>query len=148
MDIYRHTYLFDAALWTAEGVFFDESGNKIPVHGKSQITHDDNLWINESKLEFPDGIDRRFENRYEIVPFGKYSECTFWKSSNAFFGDFNGTFVIIDDTLFSHFVSEKDNFTGYECFFRVSRIVYKSRGCVFKGITKQFSWSLTLIKSI
>ncbi|MBN1521946.1 MAG: hypothetical protein JW928_05370 [Candidatus Aureabacteria bacterium] len=143
---FKHTFLFQEGSWTAEGFFFDENGNKIPLEGKSIITHTEKFWFYDSQMRLLEGNRTEFHNSYEILPFEKYGELTTWKSNNPAIGTFNGTFVIVEDSMLSFFSSEKDNYTGYEYLLRLSSVVYKNRGCLFKGTRKISSWSTTLYK--
>ena len=68
----RHTFLFQEGSWTAEGVYFDENWNKIPVEGKLIITHAEVFWFCDSQLKLLQGSKKDFHFSYEIIPFEKY----------------------------------------------------------------------------
>ena len=141
-----HTFLFQEGLWTIEGSFFDEGGSKIPLEGKLRITHTEKIWVIEKDITLLEGNKAQLSNRYEIIPFGDYSEVTTWRSFSSKDQTLSGSFTIIDDTIISLFVSEKGNDMGTEFFLKLSSLVYKSRGALFQGNLKCSSWAVTLYK--
>jgi hypothetical protein len=140
-----HTYLFREGLWTAEGRYYDDSNRPIPLEGKTRITHQTGLWVNEGAMEIKTGDPPTLiHTRYEIIPFEEGRPITTWKSFNPAAGDLFGQFVIVEEAILSTCRSENDEFSGAEFLLKISDGEYLNRGIFLKGEVKLSSWAVKL----
>lgn len=139
----EHTYLFKEGMWMVRGTYFDVHNNKIPVEGKTTVTHPAGAWIKEGYMKLLDGSGHEIKNRYEITPFkGDYTN---WKSSNPVLGTLHGKYMVVGDTILSTFTSENGEYHGIESNVKVSDNIYKCRGFTFGSSNKLSSWATELV---
>ncbi|MDF9408398.1 MAG: hypothetical protein A4E52_01309 [Pelotomaculum sp. PtaB.Bin013] len=140
----KHTYLFLEGIWLAKGIYYDENGNPSNVEGQSEITHLNDLWLNNSYMTLSGEDPVELRNDYEIVPFEK--DFTSWKSFNPGLGTLLGRFVVIDDSIISLFSTEKGDLFGSEFLTKINDSEYIGKGVLYNAAGKISSWSIRLVK--
>ena len=139
-----HTFLFDENIWIARGVYIDGQGKYHPVAGQSAITHQGEIWINDSCMHLEANEAVTFRNRYEIKPLGRDRELTIWRSENPDLGKMSGRFVIVDDSIMSIFSAADGVFQGTDYLRLIDDDLYWNRGCLLQGDKKVSSWAVEL----
>ncbi|MEW6265293.1 MAG: hypothetical protein AB1641_19620 [Thermodesulfobacteriota bacterium] len=146
MPEYRHTFLFEPALWEARGVYYDAQGRRCPCEGRTLITHEPDLWINDGSMKILAEQPQEFHNRYEVVPFAPGRDHTTWRSYNPDLAIILGRFIIVEDAFISPWQSEDGGFWGTEFLVQVGLREYRSRGYAFKGEQKLSAWAVQLLR--
>jgi hypothetical protein len=141
-----HTFLFEEALWDASGAYYDAAGTRFPTEGRTVITHQTGLWINEGTLKILSENPMEFRNRYEVMPFPPGSDRTVWHSYNPDLEELEGWFVIVEDAIMSPWRSKSGQFWGQEVLIQVNDDEYRGRGFAFHGETKMSSWAVRLVR--
>ncbi len=139
-----HTFLYNENIWIARGVYIDTQGKYHPVAGQSTITHQGEIWINDSCMHLEANEDVTFRNRYEIKPLDRDQELTTWSSENPDLGKMSGRFVIVDDSIMSVFSSVDGVFQGTEYLRLIDDDLYWNRGCLLQEGRKVSSWAVEL----
>ena len=139
----KHTLFFHEGTWEARGLYTDAAGEVMPLQGKSEITHVDGIWVNESYMDVEDQ-ESRISNRYEITPFAEGRDYTSWKSVNPAIGDLSGMFMLVGDSILSTFSSENGEYFGFEYLQKVDDTTYRNRGFAFFNNQKLSSWEVEL----
>lgn len=142
----NHTYLFKEGLWTAKGIYIDEGGHDIPVEGESEISHVDEIWVNETCMRMFGDSPLEFQNRYEIVPFAPDKDFTSWTSSSPTLGFFLGRFIVVDDSILSFYQSKNGEYSGTEYLRKIDEALYWNRGAFMTNDKKLSSWVVKLRK--
>lgn len=143
----KHTFLFEEGLWVAKGEYADKDNKVFSMEGSTRTTHKKDLWVNEGLVTvLVNNQPVEFRNRYEIMPFEKGKDFTFWQSTFPQLGKFFGRFMVVDDTLISTFVSDSGEYSGNEYIIKVSDINYRNRGFIFRNDEKLSSWATELVK--
>ena len=137
-----HTYLFKPGLWRADGEYFDAAGNAYPVEGEFRVTHADALWINESRMRIVGNEDTAIRNEYRITPFCEERDSTSWNAANDALGKLTGRLVRAGDAILSLYRSEDSEYAGTEFWLRMSGILYRNWGTLFRGSDKLSSWMI------
>lgn len=143
----RHTFLFEPGLWIANGIFLDEQNQQMRLTGEAHITHQTDLWLNEScmRLDAQPGVE--IKNSYQIIPFAEGKDFTTWKSYNAELGILIGQFIIVSNTIISSYHSPDSFHRGTECLIMLDSYCYESKGFLFSGDGKVSSWSVNLSRA-
>lgn len=140
----RHTFLFIEAVWSAEGVYVDESENPFPLVGQTEIVHGATVWINTGSMRINGPQPSELRNRYEIAPFQPGVSCTAWRSFNPDLGPLVGQFVVVADTILSAWRTEDGRASGAESLLQINESEYQNRGVAFFGPRRMSSWAATL----
>jgi hypothetical protein len=144
-----HTFLFQEGLWTAKGVYYDESMNRASLEGETRITHHPDVWLNEGRMIIElDGKKVEIENRYRVIPFAAGSDFTAWESFNPALGTLRGHFIVIGDAILSSCASAESRYTGTEFLLRETADHYINRGTLFSKSGKISSWALTMTRKV
>lgn len=144
MSTQRHTFLFEPALWEAEGTFSDAAGLTVPLAGETRVTHTDRGWRNEGRLRVLTTPPLVIANCYDIIPFVPGRDTTSWVSMNPVLGKLSGRFVLVGEMILSLFESERGEHKGMEVLVRQSNENYLGRGTLLARGGKVSSWSITL----
>ena len=139
-----HTFLYDENIWIAKGVYIDAQGKYQPVAGQSAITHQGEIWVNDSCMHLEGNPTVEFRNRYEIEPMERNQEITTWRSENPALGRMSGKFIIVDDSIMSIFSSADGVFQGTEYLRLIDDDLYWNRGSLLQGDKKVSSWAVEL----
>lgn len=92
----EHTFLFEEAVWEAEGTYLPAEGPALSARGRTEITHADDVWINDGRLVMGEGESRReLRSTYRIRPFPAGVRSTSWTSQNPALGELRGTFAVV-----------------------------------------------------
>lgn len=142
----NHTYLFQEGLWTAKGVYIDEKGHDTPVEGEAEISHVDEIWVNEAWMKILGDDPLEFQNRYEIIPFASGKDFTSWTSSSPTLGFFLGRFIVVDDSILSVYRSKDGEYSGTEYLRKIDEVLYLNRGAFMDNDKKLSSWAVELRK--
>lgn len=137
----HHTFFLEGA-WIAKGNFYDENNNITKVEGRTTITHQDKIWVNEGYMKLLLDNPIEFTNRYEITPFKE--DFTSWRSYNPALGTLIGKFMVVEDTIISTYITESGEYSGSECLIKINDTLYAAKGFAFKGDYKLSSWSVKL----
>ncbi len=139
-----HTYLFKPGLWRADGDYFDAAGNAYPVEGECRVTHADTLWTHESRMRIVGNESTVFRNDCRITPFCEERDATSWSAASDALGKLTGRMVRAGDAILSLYRSEDSEYAGTEFWFRISGILYRNWGTLFRGGDKLSSWTIRL----
>ncbi|ADE15939.1 conserved hypothetical protein [Nitrosococcus halophilus Nc 4] len=140
----RHTFLFEPAVWEAEGTFFDATGHALRLEGETQVTHTARGWRNEGRMRVLSEPPLVIENRYDIIPFAPGRDTTSWVSVNPVLGKLSGRFVLVGEMILSLFESKKGEHKGMEVLVKQNDESYLGRGALLARGGKVSSWSITL----
>lgn len=143
----RHTFLFEPALWEAEGTFSNAAGQSVPVVGETRVTHTNMGWCNEGRLRVRTTPPQVIANRYDIIPFVPGRDTTSWVSANPRLGKLSGRFVLVGEMILSLFESEKGEHKGMEVLVKQSDECYLGRGTLLARGGKMSSWLITLTRA-
>lgn len=146
MSTQQHTFLFEPALWEAEGTFSNAAGLTVPLAGETRVTHTDKGWHNEGRLRVQTTPPLVIVNRYDIVPFVPGRDTTSWVSRNPSLGKLSGRFVLVGEMILSLFESERGEHKGMEVLVKQSDESYLGRGTLLARGGKVSSWSITLTR--
>ncbi|MFB3925641.1 MAG: hypothetical protein ACE14T_06270 [Syntrophales bacterium] len=143
----KHTFLFQEAVWIAQGWYYNPEGEAVALEGKTVITHLKDLWLNEGRMKLlsPNPVD--LVNQYKIIPFQEGGFTTTWESYNPALGILLGNFFIIGDSIISTCVSQKGTYTGTEFLIQLNDHSYLNRGVFLEEQKIVSSWSVELKKS-
>ncbi len=139
-----HTYLFWPGVWTAEGTYWDDQARPIKAVGRSEVLHERKGWRLKGSLTALTASPVTFVNEYLIEPFPPGADYTPWTSKNPALGTLQGWFVLIENAMLSHFVSENGTYAGLERLGMVSPNEYVVEGSLFHVEKKLSSWKMTL----
>ncbi len=142
----NHTYLLTEGIWIANGTYSDPNCGVCQVEGKTIISHQKNVWINDGIMKLLLEKPLKFSNRYEVKPFEKEKDLTTWTSYNPAIGVLNGHFMIVHDSILSKYISEDKKYSGYEFLKKIDGTTYENRGYAFQKDKKLSSWAVTLKK--
>ena len=142
----HHTFLFQEGVWVASGFYTGENNQLIPLRGETTISHQEDIWVNQSRMRILLKNPMEFQSSYEIVPFGSDRNFTTWTSLNPALGRLAGKFVVVDDSILSFFQSEDGQYTGFEYLRKLDDTTYTNRGALFNGGEKGSSWIAELRK--
>lgn len=142
----NHTLFFEEGNWEANGVYQGEDGNDAVVEGYAKITHEKEVWRNESFLKAKSPEGNEYKNTYQIEPGDKGTELLQWKSTNPAIGNLSGKFLIYFDSIFSTYNSEDEKYTGHEFFLKLSDETYLARGALFHAGKLISCWAVELVK--
>ncbi len=148
----KHTFLFKEAVWKANGRYCDEDGEIVDVKGKFVISLQPEVWQIECLMGLSSKPESKFrtieyKNSYEIKPFGKGKDFTYWVSLHSALGKMDGQFVIVDDTILAPFKTRSGTMRGTEFFRKINNFQYENKGTLLERNRKTSSWSLTLTRS-
>ena len=139
-----HTYLLKPGLWRADGEYFDGAGKAYPVEGESRVTHGNALWINDSRMRIAGNEGTSFRNEYRIAPFIGERDFTGWSADHDVLGKLTGRLILVGDAIVSLYRSEDSEYAGTESWLRISSILYRNWGTLFRGSDKLSSWMVRL----
>ena len=147
----QHTYLFEEGLWAANGIYINEPGDQVDVHGSSIITHHEEKWVIELVMELmpKDHSEYRnleFKTVYEVQPIRVLTDATEWVTHNPSMGRLNGLMTVAHDSILSTYQSTNGNIRGIETFIKVSDGQYQCRGALFEGARRGASWFLVFTR--
>ncbi|ABA57963.1 hypothetical protein Noc_1477 [Nitrosococcus oceani ATCC 19707] len=140
----RHTFLFEPAVWEAEGTFFDAAGHALRLEGEMQVTHATRGWHSEGRMRVLSEPPLVIENRYDIIPFAPGRDTTSWISMNPVLGKLSGRFVLVGEMILSLFESKMGEHKGMEVLVKQDDGCYLGRGTVLARGGKVSSWAITL----
>lgn len=140
----KHTYILQAAHWVAEGVFFDNQGQRIPVRGESQISHEPHRWRLESLMSLQVEPPVNFTSAYDILPLAEGAGTTECTSVNPALGTFHGQIVLIEDSILISMLSEGGRYHTFEYLLQIDEQSYRSRGTLLDGEQHVSSWAVDL----
>ena len=143
----RHTFLFEPAVWGAEGTFFDAAGQAVPLVGETRVTHTEKGWRNEGRVRVLTNPPLIIENRYNIIPFTPGRDTTSWVSVNPALGQLSGRFILVGESILSLFESKAGEHKGGEVLIKESDESYRGRGALLARGGKVSSWLLTLTRT-
>ncbi|HEY3346847.1 MAG TPA: hypothetical protein VGK71_04420, partial [Nitrospirota bacterium] len=69
-----------------------------------------------------------------------------WKSFNPALGALKGRFMLVDDSIISHFRSDSGQYSGIEFMVQESPDRYKNRGVLYRGGKRLSAWSVELVR--
>lgn len=140
----KHTFLFKEGVWLSQGTYCDENNNALNVEGRSEIIHQEKLWLNKSSMVLPGDKPVELKNDYEIAPF--VNDVTGWKSVNPGLGTLIGRFAVVDDSILSLYSSESGEYFGTEFLTQISESEYIGKGVLYSAAGKVSSWSVRLLR--
>jgi hypothetical protein len=143
----RHTFLFEPAVWRAEGTFFDAADQAVPLVGETRVTHIESGWRNEGRVRVLTNPPLIIENRYNIIPFTPGRDTTSWVSVNPALGQLSGRFILVGESILSLFESKTGEHKGVEVLIKESDESYRGRGALLARGGKVSSWLLTLTRT-
>jgi len=143
----RHTFLFQEGLWLADGSYFDETNRSFPFTGRTEVTHSENLWFLNGRMEILAEKTISIENNYMITPFREGSDMTSWESENPALGILRGRFYLVDDSILSTCVSGSGAYAGTEFLLKKGESNYLNRGVFTDGTRRLSSWVVELKKA-
>lgn len=147
----KHTFLFQDAVWKANGRYWDEDGSVVDIKGKFVISLQSEVWQIECLMDLTSKPENKYrtleyKNTYEIKPFEKDKDFTYWVSLHSSLGKMDGQFVIVDDTILSPFKTRSGTMRGTEVFRKINDFQYENIGTLLERNRKVSSWSLTLTR--
>lgn len=76
----KHTFILEEGIWQGNGTYSDDTGQLFSLVGQTKIKHDNDFWINESKMIIDMGHKNKItiKNKYKIVPFEYRQDFTKW----------------------------------------------------------------------
>ena len=89
-----------------------------------------------------------YKNRYEIKPFEKDKDFSYWVSLHSALGKMDGQFVIVDDIILAPFKTRSGTMRGTEVFRKINDYQYENKGTLLERNRKTSSWSLTLTRQL
>jgi hypothetical protein len=128
----RHTYLLEQGTWLAEGLYYDEAGEAVEVKGRSDISHEGDVWIIDSEMSLATDPPVSFAHRYRVGPLAEGAGATTWESESSALGRLNGTFAVVDEAILSAYVSEDGIHWGSECLRMIDKGRYRGHGALFR----------------
>jgi len=140
----KHTFLFEQGTWRASGKFTNESDDDYDIEGRSEVLHEEGMWLNRSWMRLRTEPPFSIENVYEIVPFKEDAMMTTWTSHNPAFGELRGTFELEDNTITSRYASDDQKVRGFETVTMLDEQTYRGRGEVYIEGKLTSSWNITL----
>ncbi len=153
MSTGKHTFLFEEATWKANGRYSDEDGEIADVKGKFTISHHSEVWQVECLMGLTSKPENKYrtveyKNSFEIKPFGKAKDYTYWVSMHSSLGKMDGQFVIVEDTILAPFKTRSGVMRGTELFRKINDFQYENKGALLERNRRTSSWSLTLRKQV
>lgn len=142
----NHTLLFEEGNWEANGIYQGEDGKDVVAEGYTKITHEEEVWRNETflRVKSPEWIEYKFI--YQIEPGDKGAEFLRWKATNPVTGNLSGKCLVYFDSIFSTYNSEDEKYTGHEFFLKLSDENYLARGALFRDGKLISCWAVELSK--
>lgn len=142
----EHTFILEEGIWQGKGKYCDETGQLFSLVGETKIKHNNDLWINESKMIIDIGRENQItiRNNYNIVPFKDGQDFTKWTSMNPKLGKMNGNFIIAGETILSIYNTENEEYIGTESMMKINNRKYRSSGTLLKDNKKVSSWWVDL----
>jgi hypothetical protein len=137
-----HTYIFQEALWTAEGTYRDTAGAVYPVEGESTVSHGADSWSIEGNLRLFGDERAAFVTNCRVEPFAPAAAYTSWVSDSPHLGRMEGRFAVVEDVILSHFRSDDGRCGGSECFRRIDAHTYRGRGVLYRDGSLVSSWAV------
>ncbi|MDD4767661.1 MAG: hypothetical protein PHF87_08855 [Desulfotomaculaceae bacterium] len=141
----KHTYLFTEGVWISRGNYYDENNNVFSAEGRSEITHQKKLWLNNSSITLSGPNPVEIINDYRIAPF--VNNMTGWQSVNPKLGTLIGRFTVVEDSILSLYSSENGEYFGSESFTQINEAEYTWKGALYSVSGKIYSWSVRLEKA-
>ncbi|RCX28103.1 hypothetical protein [Thioalbus denitrificans] len=142
----QHTFLFEEAVWSAEGNYHSGSGAEVALEGESRVEHEPGLWIVNTVMQVRDQPSQSVSSRYEIVPMRPGGSSTRWRMENPTVGRVEGKYVVVEDTLLSLYRSPDGRHSGTECLVRLDERRYLNRGTLLRAGQLVSSWAVELIR--
>ena len=143
----RHTYLLEEGKWNVSGTYYDSCNNEMELKGEQRISHHEDQWLLDSRMELQDMSKTIIQSTYKIEPATGEGEFTFWESDDPDLGQLLGRFMIVGNTIMSMYQSESRLYAGTETLEKVDENKYQVKGFSFNGDEKLASWKLTLERS-
>lgn len=140
----KHTFLFTEGVWISRGTYYDENNNALSAEGRSEITHQKELWLYKSSMTLSGNDPVEIMNDYEIAPF--VNNVAGWQSVNPKLGTLIGSFVVIEDSILSLFSAGSGEFFGSESLTQINESEYIGKGVLYGVAGKIYSWSVRLEK--
>lgn len=141
-----HSFLFEPAIWRAEGSYWDDRGQSFATEGRVTISHEPELWINTGSMRILSQEPVEFTNRYEIEPPAPKAMTLRWTSLNPTIGRLSGTITIAGESIISLYQSEQDNYLGTEHMSMVNAGEYHGNGVFFEGDRRLSAWHMRLYR--
>lgn len=139
-----HTFLFEAAIWTASGTFWRGDGEPMEAQGRTEITHREDCWLLSGKLKVLGSPPVEFVNAYCIEPPGRHHASMKWVSENATLGRLQGSFSVIGTCIFCVYRCHDSGYHGAEHFEQLDGNSYRSAGVLFLEDRALSSWQVML----
>lgn len=127
----RHTFILQEGDWPFSGDFTDAQGQRSRFEGRTRIRHEAAIWLGMSYSQKAGEPSSRFENNYRIQPFLPGSLATTWTCEGTA-GRSSGTFVLVEDALFSYGRSEDGRNDIVECLTQLSENSYRAHSMLIR----------------
>jgi hypothetical protein len=143
----RHTWLFEAGIWTATGRFWDRGELEREGHGTSIVRHSGALWEIEGRMEILGDPPLRFQNIYRITAPRADARVVPWNSENPAIGTLTGVFVVLGDTIMSSFEARGGACLGSEAMRQLAPDRYQAHGLFLASGAVVSAWSMELVRT-
>jgi hypothetical protein len=146
VTVHRHTWLFEPAIWVAEGRFWERGELEREGRGSSIIRHGSVGWQIEGTMTILGDPPAEFRNNYKVPVPRAGSRVVPWESHNPALGPLSGTFFIADDAIMSSFRSGDGKFVGSEQLTYLAADRYRAHGLFLAEGAIVSAWSMNLVR--
>lgn len=153
----EHTWLFEEGAWDATGTYVSPEGERLPMVGKTEITHTDEGWVTESWMEADSSGRARqpeaprsgpvpipIKNRATVRPFEPGELNSTWDALNPALGDLHGQVAVVGDSILYDYTSEDGKNHGTEVLRKIDDDHYEKRTVFFNRDSRVSSWVVRL----
>ncbi len=142
----RHTYLLEPGIWTGNGTFWREDGEPLPAECRTEVAHQNECWLIAGSLKVLGSPPVEFRNAYSIEPATKKGGCLRWTSENATLGKVQGTFSVLERSIFSVYSCGSAGYHGAEHYGRLDADHYQASGVLLLEARRLSSWEILLTR--